>query len=343
MSFVTSDYSKRKNRTEFDVQISKFLEAFNTHITGFDDSLGLPVDDDHPPLVFVLGLPRTATTLCTQLIAGNLDMGCITNIAARLWRAPMAGILLSKAILGESITTSYNSTYGTTASPGEPHEFSFFWHNLFKMHDMPPYDAKKIAQTIDWNSVAKSLKQISLAWEKPTVLKGFDVVYHLKKIYEIVPRSLFVFIERDLNEVAVSLAKGRLDYYGDINHWLSMYPPEYLELKDKPWHQQIAGQVAGLWELHEEQMAQISSERLIRIDYRDLCNTPKTLVTSVQDRLQNLFAVRVEDTNTPPSSFEYCTESIAGEQKDILLRSLDARLARSPFASSVKKQSQPKD
>jgi len=327
MGFVKNEQELRVGKLSLGDSMVNFLDRLNARIAGFDSELSL--DEQTPaPLIFVMGLPRSATTLSTQLLAANLNLGFISNVAAKFWEAPAAGILFSKAVLGDMRDTSYDSFYGKTENPAGLHEFSYFWHKLFHMEEMPPYDAPAKARAIDWQLVADSLHGISSAWGKPTVMKAFDVVYHLPKISEIIPRSLFVFVERDLKEISMSLAKGRIDYYGNLETWLSMYPPEYPELRHKPWHEQIAGQVCGLHKLHEDGFSRISDKRLIRIPYQDLCASPATLVEEVRARLRDHFNVRVDRIGSPPASFSYKTSSIDTDLEKKLLHSLEAQMLK---------------
>ena len=51
-------------------------------------------------LVFVVGLPRSGTTLLTQVLAYCLDAGYVNNFAARFWLAPVHGLRLSRLMRG---------------------------------------------------------------------------------------------------------------------------------------------------------------------------------------------------------------------------------------------------
>lgn len=322
MSFTKKEQSQRVGELALDKSMVDFLDTFNERLKGFDSEITHTDGDEIPPLIFVLGLPRSATTLTTQLLAANLDLGFISNVVAKFWEAPVAGVHFSKAVLGEIRDTSYDSVYGKTANPAGLHEFSYFWHKLFLMQDMPPYDMSSKAAEIDWTVVKETLHGIASAWGKPTVMKAFDVVFHLPKISEIIPRSLFVFVERDLEEVAESLAKGRLDYYGNLDTWLSMYPPEYESIKDLPWHEQIAGQVCSLQKMHDDGFSRIPEERVLRIPYADLCASPASFVDGVRERLCHLFAVDIASVNTPPTSLDYSTSSLDENQRKVLKQSL---------------------
>jgi hypothetical protein len=59
--------------------------------------------------VFVLGVPRSGTTLTSQLLAYCLDAGYVNNAAARFWLAPVHGIRLARLIAGDRGERSFRS------------------------------------------------------------------------------------------------------------------------------------------------------------------------------------------------------------------------------------------
>lgn len=76
--------------------------------------------------IFIFGLARSGTTLVSQLIADNTDLGYINNLSASFWENPQYGVYLSLH-LGVQTRISYGSDLGRTETIGDISEFGYFW------------------------------------------------------------------------------------------------------------------------------------------------------------------------------------------------------------------------
>ena len=261
------------------------------------------------PFIFVCGLPRSGTTLLMQLLSNCLDVGYINNLIARFWSAPLYGIVLSKILLSaeKEKIQDYTSSWGKTKYIDGPHEFSYFWHEWFHPHDCPAemgIDLEKIYHATDWQELKKILLNMAHYFNKPVLFKGMWPAYFLKKFVELLPRSLFIFISRKDEDVAMSLYRTRLKYYGDPNTWWSLYPAEYANLKDLPWYEQIAGQIFFLTEYYSRQIENIDEKHFLQINYNDLCQSPMEVLTAIQTRLDMNFSYNVDILREPPVRFD---------------------------------------
>lgn len=298
------------------------LQMLNARMQGGDDEIvSLLPDQAAYPSILVLGLPRSWTTLCLQLLTTCLDVSTVTNIAARFWAAPVTGMVFSQMLDRGRRDTALSSDYGKTDDPFGPHEFSYFWHHWFKMEEFP-YDPVSVENAIDWVGFERVLGQMAAVNGKPLVLKAFDVVYHLPKVVESVENSLIIYVERDLEEVARSLLQGRLDYYGSVDGWLSMFPLNARDLQSRPWNEQVAGQVFELWKLHERQIARVDEKRVLRFAYEDLCSNPHDFIDAVIDRMANVLDYRVEQRGAPPEKLEPQQTRLNAIHEEPLMRAL---------------------
>ena len=114
-----------------------------------------------PPTVFVVGLPRSGTTLCQQLLAYCLDVGYINNLIARFWLAPTQGVAISRAVLGDARGTLYTSDYATTSEPAGVHEFSYFWHDLLGIRAEEDVLQFGRPNQVDWTRAAQRVAALA--------------------------------------------------------------------------------------------------------------------------------------------------------------------------------------
>ena len=116
----------RKNEDE-----ESFLIRLNNNLARTEHLYFQPVQEQLPN-IFIIGAPRSGTTLLSQLITFVLDIGYINNFIARFWEAPLQGIRLSNIINTNLRQISFNSTHGVTSNLNGPHEFGYYWTASFR-------------------------------------------------------------------------------------------------------------------------------------------------------------------------------------------------------------------
>lgn len=280
---------------------STFVNRLNEGLKSIEDELSSDFEEVMPN-IFIIGLPRSGTTLLAQVLFNNLDIACTNNLMAKFWDTPFTGARLSKMVISGK-SNNYKSNYGKTENIMEPHEYSWFWQSRFAIKDFENYDIEAAHKKINWKKVKMDLLGISNILEAPVVHKPLEIItYHLEHFYALFSKAIFIYIKRDLEDVAISLTQARLDYYGDVNLWWGSYPEKkyYNRIKSLSYDQQIAGQVFYLNQLYTKKLAGISDNRLIEISYQELCESPHSLLEKV--RLMSIESgYEIMQTGTPNS------------------------------------------
>jgi hypothetical protein len=265
------------------VESEEFLDTLNELLSQIEPDSSAILKPGFP-IIFILGLHRSGTTLVNQLIAHCFDIGYINNLIARFWRAPITGIKLSNIVLDEHKNIDFRSFYGKTQDISGPHEFSYFWHHWFRMENMPPYDPKSATEIIDWKGFQTTLRLMVKEFGKPLVLKAPDVSYHFGEVSELLKESVFIHMVRDLEDVCVSLRDARYRYFGNYNTWLGSYPIEYESIKNLDHVEQIARQVYHLDELTRKEIKK-NPERVITVHLQNLCENPMSVMNDVKKKV----------------------------------------------------------
>ncbi|QDS87236.1 hypothetical protein EC9_14140 [Rosistilla ulvae] len=266
-----------------------FLQELNQLLKPAHDAhLIEPACEKHAT-IHVIGSPRSGTTLLTQLVASEFNVGFINNLSAAFWLAPAYGIRLARKLNRYQFESNLRSDFGQTNAIGEPHEFGRFWRELLGYSDMSePCESHEKA--IDWNRVKAVQASMLNANDGPMLFKSFLVAWHLKKFSEVMEKSLFVWIRRDLLENALSLLKTRRDYAASLDEWVGLRP-KACSTNDFPTvHQQVAAQVYFVNSRIEQQLNDIDVSRWALVDYAMLCSDPNSELDRIFLKAQGLDA-----------------------------------------------------
>jgi len=277
----------------------------------------------HHPFLFVFGLPRSGTTLISQLIAYVFDIGYINNLIARFWLAPLHGIKLSRIILGTEKQINFQSDYARTFQIGDVHEFGYFWRYWLKketLEDITRVEERE--KDIDWKGLKKVLANMQHEFNKPMVFKNIFGSYHIKKLTQILDKVLYIYIKREPLDVAVSILDARKKYYDDLNTWWSYTPVEYEEIKDLNYWEQIAGQIYFLNRYYNRQLQTLDMGNYIEVDYKAMCKNPDFVVEQIQQKCQDKLGYYLKIDRQPPTMFPYRTYTDRDEEKEIFRKLL---------------------
>lgn len=282
-----------------------FLHKLNQQLLPFEKQLYKEVDIKHP-FIFVFGLPRSGTTFISQLLAHSFDLGYINNFISRFWLTPVTGIRLSRTLLKNKSQPSYKSNYAATIDILDLHEFGYFWRYWLKKELISDFkDLEEKEKEIDWRGLKKTLANIQHEFAKPVIMKNLFGAYHLSKLSELLENVLFIYIERDPLDVAVSILDARGKFYDNLNMWWSTVPPEYEKLIKLDYWEQIAGQVYYLNKFYNEQMNNIPHpEKIIKVTYAQSTSDPNMILKNVQDKCLKLFGYKLKFKNLPKKHFK---------------------------------------
>ena len=264
----TSDKSFTDNyKKSLDFELA--LKSMNDALSKSEKELYKPIEN-HQSTIHVIGSPRSGTTLLMQVLLSRLDVGYINNLIATTWKAPLYGIHLSKKLFGADYVSTMQSDFGRTSNILEPHEFGYFWAKTLNYTNFlqKTYDNE---HSINWEELKHSLYQMALAFNKPVLFKSFIYGFHSNEAIKKMPKTLFVYIERDIIPNALSILKFRKKVFGDKTFWASMRPHQYHLLKDETIYRQIIGQIMCLNFEYKKQLRNTPDDNKLFIKFNDLC------------------------------------------------------------------------
>lgn len=262
------------------------------------------------PVTFIMGVPRSGTTLFLQWLAG---LGCFsypTNILSRFYQAPYIGakiqLMLTKHDFNNEIfnfnpSVPFESRLGKTKGALAPNEFWYFWRRFFNFGEIQQLSPEELA-SVDAATLVSELSALEAAFGDPFALKGMILNWHIPFLDAIMGKALFIHVRRHPLYTIQSLLKSRVDYFGDIANWYSFKPPEYNELKKLSPLEQVAGQVYYTRQAVEQGLEKVAPSRKLVVDYENFCGEPEKFFTLIRERfyMQNS---SFESTYQGPASF----------------------------------------
>ena len=274
---VTDAFSKNQ-------EFENYLSLLNNSLFPAEQHLYKNYPEKYPT-IHVIGAPRSGTTLVTQILSSFLSIGYINNLIAAFWKAPLVGIQLSKKLLGTDYISDFSSLFGRTKNIYEPHEFGYFWNAHLAYNDFQQKGSDH-EKNIDWEKLRLILINITYAFEKPVLFKSFLAGFHAAHLYEVLPKTCFIYIRRNFINNALSIYNLRKKMLGDVNLWASIKPKQYNELKNENIYNQITGQVLYLEQEYLEQLKNVPADNKIIVNYEEVCKNPKEFLQSVKNIIE---------------------------------------------------------
>lgn len=253
-----------------------FFEAMNLALA--DASLPrAPTASTELPLIYIVGAPRSGTTLLSQLLSKYLPVGYINNLISRFWLRPSAGVRLSESLLGPDAGTAIElkSRFGTTTDLIGPHEFGYFWRHWLRLDEAATHSlAPKDLARIDVGGLVDALEgEILGSFGRPVVFKNVICGLCAPFLSMLHPRSLFVHIDRDPLLTAASILNSRLERYGSYSNWWSLKPSTYPFLDASGPEDEVARQVVDCRREIDQALSQ-PGVHAVRLSYESLCADP---------------------------------------------------------------------
>jgi len=283
----------RVGRFRYDAADEAWWQVLNERLVDAE----FPVDASGPdpsalPIIYIVGAPRSGSTLLSQVLSRFLSVGYINNLIARFWLRPSVGIRLSRRVVGEQgrNTISFASEHGTTRGVAEPHEFGYFWRKWLQLDGLATHtlDAAAVA-ALDAAGFRIALEhEILRPFGAPVVFKNLICGFQANTLTAVHRPSLFIHIRRDLEPSAASILATRQQRHGSYEAWWSLKPSTYSAIARLPSAaEQVVRQIQDTNEQLSRQLTQPDIET-VAVTYESLCRNPRAVVEDVAHRVIGL-------------------------------------------------------
>ncbi|WP_375170184.1 sulfotransferase [Marinobacter sp.] len=222
------------------------------------------------PPVFIIGAPRTGSTILYQALTNSHKVAYIDNKACAWHRNLRFGLWLSSLRYGEKPHNNFKAEHGSTASFGghAPSECGAFWYrwlptdrHFIDDHEVTPVMVKEIRAEV--MGAAHKL-------QRPLLFKNLNVGQRLRLIKKAFPDAKLIFVRRDPRFVVQSILKARERLGIGAGEWWSIMPPKFQELRELPEPEMCMAQVFSLEKQIEQDLKLFPSDNVREVFYQNM-------------------------------------------------------------------------
>ncbi|MGB8983391.1 MAG: sulfotransferase [Anaerolineales bacterium] len=271
------------------------------------------------PSVWIIGPPRSGTTLLLQVLVRRYKFVYFSNFTAKLYGAPIIGIRLSDALkYTKEQSREFVSRYGRTELLGDPHEAGEFWYRWFPRGEHVYVEPNSMAQD-QLIRFRREIIGMSKTANAPALFKNTYNTMRIAPIAEALPEAVFLVCERELVDTAQSILQGRIRNNGNKADWWSLPPKEIDQIRSHPYWQQVVEQVYYTYRQVDEDKKRFGEERFMSVSYHQLCMDTRGTLQSIYDFLKRR-GINLQFRSEVPGQFPFSTGRKVSEDDYALIQ-----------------------
>ena len=253
------------------------------------------------PPVFIIGPPRSGTTVLYQLLCKHFNFGYTNNFVADWYNIPITATRLYNIFSSQTSSIELTSNFGKSSNLYGPNEFGKFWYRWFsKTHEL------KDNYPLIENKLRLEIAGLTKIHQKPMLFKNVINSMRINVLSQIFDNSIFIVLNRKNLDIAQSILNARIELYNNKNHSWSVITSALQTDPEIPYYKQIVNQIRGVTSNINLARKNIGDNKFIFVDYKELCNNTDQVLKSIHSQL-NTRGIRVDAYNNYPNKLNYST------------------------------------
>lgn len=279
----------------------KSLQILNRALASFDKFF-IAENEGYPPPLFIVGLPRSGTTLAYQTIAYQFQVAYFTSIMDYFYGIPNLQFRLYKPFLKQPRPVFY-SNYGRVKGLFAPAETGSIWSRWFPWDDSSSHYVRpdQYGEASDnYLDLKRNLNSVAAITKKPVSIKCVYLSMAINILAQLFSEARFIHVHRDMLMTIQSLFIGR-QRQQDPTHWWSVKPPCFEQIQKQPLWQQAVEQAFFTKKIIIDQMSKVAPSRVFDVQYETLCQEPQKIMTQLETWLGEVGYQPYPTTDLPGS------------------------------------------
>ena len=224
------------------------------------------------PCVFILGAPRTGSTLFYQFLINHFEFYYPTNLLNESFaEVPVIGAFFEQK-LGTAAEVGYKSKFGKTEGPMGPSEGSKFFQRWYGGEHPSETHSSSLLPGLS-EKIQRTFAALYGLTGAPLLFKNAWNCFRIESIASLFPLASFIWIRRDIRQAARSDLEAR-GKHGGYDVWNSATPKNYQEIKQRPYWEQVVEQQYEYGRRISSDFEMLSQKRIMTIWYEDICLNP---------------------------------------------------------------------
>lgn len=275
------------------------------------------VDPDLVTPVWIVGVPRSGTTLGYQLMCSSFNASYLTNRVAKRYRIAKTTRIWEKLVNGGQLKpASFQSNYGKTNIKDDPHEGGAFFYQYFPK--------SKLYCTVEDVNRPDEFKRLIGSITEPNKIFISKNTYHslrIKALKELFPQSRYLWIYRNKADNIRSLFQACEKHGVGENGFWGLTPPGWERHKNDRLLDKVVWQVEETEKLIGKEL-QNTESIYCKVSYEELCNDPRQVIREVAAKFGILESLYCKELSNIPLKFNYSSDKGSN-----LIREIEDRLA----------------
>ncbi|MEL7256876.1 MAG: sulfotransferase [Pseudomonadota bacterium] len=270
----------QKSPISFGSKRAKYLNRLVTTLASpFEAFLESRTNPKESAVCFIVGPPRSGTTLLYEMIVTRFQCGYFTNLAKRLFEVPVVATWICRNEMRRR-SGSFDSVYGELDGNAAPSEAGRIWR--FWMPYAAPYSFD--LPGVSPKRIHRKIAAICRLAGGPMIVKNPILQSDIPAITEMFPEAVFLHIERDWADNARSLMGLRAKRTPeDDTGWVSLRPSGWETYASADALTQSCVQVMLSHKDIETYLeGPRRAGRLMKIRYDILCEKPDTVLDEIE-------------------------------------------------------------
>ena len=258
--------------------------------------LGFRLENVRPPL-FIVGTPRSGTTIVYLHLTNQFHFAYFSNISRRMSFFSVPGALLGRAFFRRK--SSLENDFGVTRGAMAPSDGWRIFHRWFPRNGTLPIE--KMPRLYELKNIVRIYEKL---FDAPFINKNNANSVRIRELSELFPDALFIHVHRDPMQSALSLLDARQKHRVHADEGWGPPPPDLKNSRFPSEESLVAQQVVGLQRHIEDSLSVIPDLQRISISYEDFCRAPAQLCKLVEERYRKFGHELVAWPNDLPGSYE---------------------------------------